>query len=63
MYKNKLIFEDDIFTLTFWNIRNHFAMTEIDVSIDDNSLLKSQMKSRNKQNSWTCLYVTENHED
>lgn len=63
MYENKLIFGDDIFKIAFWYVRNHFGMTAVDVSSEKNSLYKSLVKSRNKQNSRLCLYVTEKHKE
>lgn len=63
MYKNKLIFGDDIFKIAFWYVRNRFAMTAVDVSSENNSLHKSLVKSRNKQNSRLCLYVTEKYKE
>lgn len=39
------------------------AMTAVDVSSENNSLYKSVVKSRNKQNSRLSLYVTEKHKE
>jgi len=49
--KINLILEMTSSTISFWYVRNHFAMTAVDVSSENNSLYKSLVKSRNKQNS------------